>query len=268
MAQLPIWRLLDIMARLRDPDLGGPWDREQNFRSIAVYTIEEAYEVADAVEREDMPDLMDELGDLLFQVVFHARMAEECGQFDFDDVVVAICKKMVRRHPHVFGDAVVSDAVQQTAAWEEIKARERARKAGGGPAGALDGVPTAMPSNARALKLQRRASRVGFDWPSASHVLAKVREEIDELAAEMTSDSSPERLEDEVGDLLFSVVNLARHLDIEPEAATRRSNRKFEARFRAMEAIARDSGMELEQLDPGQLEELWVAAKAAVGPVE
>ena len=264
MSQAPMRQLLHIMARLRDPESGCPWDKEQDFRSISPYTIEEAYEVADAIDRQDMADLLDELGDLLFQVVFHSRMAAEAGHFDFDDVATAICDKMIRRHPHVFGDEIVSDATQQTVAWEAIKVAERAQSAGGQLVDALGDIPVGMASLARALKLQRRAARVGFDWNEASQVLVKLREEIDELELAMAAGNGADRLEDEIGDLLFTVVNLARHVDIEPEAAARRSNRKFEARFRAMEAKALESGAMLVDLSQEQLEELWFAAKVAV----
>ncbi len=261
-------RLRAIMARLRDPAGGCPWDLEQSFRTIAPYTIEEAYEVAEAIEQNDMAALQDELGDLLLQVMFHARMAEEAGLFDFDAVAGAISDKMVRRHPHVFGDETVAGAAAQTRAWEETKAAERAEKAGqagdGGRHSALDGVTVGLPALTRALKLQRRAARVGFDWPEAFQVFDKIDEEITEIKAEIAADSAPERLEDEIGDLLFVVVNLARHLAVEPESALRRANAKFERRFRAMEAALLSAGRKLEETPLEELEAAWQAAKRAL----
>lgn len=240
-ARPPIERLLALMARLREPGRGCPWDVEQTFESIAPHTIEEAYEVAEAIQRRDMPGLEDELGDLLLQVVFHAQMASEQGLFDFDGVALAICDKLIRRHPHVFGDMLIEDAVHQTRAWEEHKAAERAGSAGGGgggdggPTSAIDGVSLAYPALMRAVKLQKRAARVGFDWDAASEVLAKIAEEAAELEREMVANAPKERLEDEIGDLLFSCVNLARKLDVDPETALRHANAKFERRFRRME---------------------------------
>jgi MazG family protein len=248
-------RLLAIMARLRDPEQGCPWDREQNFATIAPYTIEEAYEVADAIARGDMAGLQDELGDLLFQVVFHARMAEEAGLFDFSDVAGAIADKMVRRHPHVFGDAEISSAAAQSTAWEEHKASERAAEAAAaGTSGrALDGVALALPALLRAAKIQRRAARIGFDWPEARPVIAKLAEEIAELEAELEVEPSADRsrLEDEMGDILFAAANLARKLDIDPEAVLRQATRKFERRFRRIEALAAERGIgpDLDALD-------------------
>lgn len=223
-------RLLDIMARLRDPQSGCPWDVAQNFKTIAPYTIEEAYEVAEACEADDAPALKDELGDLLLQVVFHARMAEEHGRFAFNDVAKAIGDKMVRRHPHVFADAEIATAAAQTVAWEEQKAAERGAK---GASSALDGVGVALPALTRAAKLQRRAARVGFDWAEVAPIFAKIEEEIAELRQAMDEDA--DRIEDELGDLLFSVVNLARRLETDPEQALRRACRKFENRFRRVE---------------------------------
>ena len=247
-----IHSLVRILADLRDPVSGCPWDKEQDFASIAPYTIEEAHEVADAIARDDMDELRDELGDLLLQVIYHSRIAEERGAFDFDAVVEAICAKMIRRHPHVYGEDGARTAEQQTGAWEAMKASERA-EAGG--AGALDGVALGLPALLRALKLQKRAARTGFDWPDAAGPRAKIDEEI----AECEAATSPEELHDEIGDLLFSVVNWARHQSVDPEAALRDANRRFEARFAAMEAIADGpmNGMDLEAL-----EALWVAAKA------
>jgi ATP diphosphatase len=255
-----IARLLEIMARLRDPEGGCPWDVSQSFATIAPYTIEEAYEVADAIERRDMAALKDELGDLLLQVVFHARMAEEDGRFDFDAVAGAISDKMVRRHPHVFGADKVDSAAAQTINWEALKAAERAEKAADGkPHSALDGVARGLPGLTRAEKLQKRAARVGFDWPEAARVFAKIDEEIAEIKEEMNAVPDPERLEDEVGDLLFVVVNLARHLGVDSEAALRRTNAKFERRFHQVEA-AFDGDLEGVALD--DMEAAWQAAKA------
>ena len=256
-------RLLRIMARLRDPQSGCPWDVEQTFRTIAPYTIEEAYEVAEAIEQNDLAALKDELGDLLLQVVFHARMAEEDGRFDFEAVAAAIGDKMVRRHPHVFGDVSVDSAAAQTRAWEDTKAAERAaKKADGEAQGALDGVTVGLPALTRAGKLQRRAARVGFDWPETLQVFEKIDEEIAEIKEEIENGSDPLRLEDEVGDLLFVAVNLARHLAVDPEAALRRSNAKFERRFRSMERALLADHAALKDLPLEVLEEAWQAAKA------
>ncbi len=248
--------LLEVMARLRDPARGCPWDVEQTFRTIAPYTIEEAYEVAEAIERDDMGSLEDELGDLLLQVVFHARMAEEAGHFAFDDVVRGIVDKMVRRHPHVFGDLEVSDAVAQTRYWEDLKADERAKApksttSDGAGVSALDGVALGLPALLRALKLQKRAARVGFDWPSTLEVFEKCAEEIAELQQEIDSNGNSERLTDEIGDILFVLVNLARHLEVDPEGALRHANAKFERRFRAVErAFEHDlDGVSLDQME-------------------
>jgi MazG family protein len=255
-------RLLAIMARLRDPEQGCPWDREQNFATIVPYTIEEAYEVADAIARGDMAALRDELGDLLFQVVFHARLAEEAGLFGFSDVAAAIADKMVRRHPHVFGDVEISSAAAQSAAWEEHKARERAAEAAaaGTRESVLDGVALALPALLRAAKIQRRAARIGFDWPEARPVIAKLAEEIAELEAELQAEPSADRarLEDEMGDILFAAANLARKLDIDPEAALRHATRKFERRFRRVEALAAERGI---GPDLNALDTLWEEVK-------
>jgi MazG family protein len=254
----PIDTLLSIMARLRDPERGCPWDRAQDFATIAPYTIEEAYEVADAIERGDMPALKDELGDLLFQVIFHARMAEEAGLFAVDDVAKAICDKMIRRHPHVFGDAEIASIAAQNEAWEAHKAAERA--AGGGNTSVLDGVALAYPALLRAAKISRRAARIGFDWPDAREVIAKINEEVAEIEAEIAADTGHERLEDEVGDLLFAAANLARKLDVEPETALRRATAKFERRFRQVEALAAERGI---GRDLDALEGLWQEVKTA-----
>ncbi|WAC61678.1 nucleoside triphosphate pyrophosphohydrolase [Pseudoxanthomonas sp. SL93] len=255
--------LLAIMARLRDPDGGCPWDLEQDFATIAPYTVEEAYEVADAIDRNDLPALKDELGDLLLQVVFHAQMAQEQGAFAFGDVVAAICDKMVRRHPHVFGSDDVADAEAQTANWEAIKRAER-QAAGDGDASALAGVSRGLPEWQRAVKLQSRAARVGFDWPDTAPVIDKLHEEIDEVRVELAAAPSPERdarLEDEIGDLLFVAANLARHAKVDVGGALRRANLKFERRFRAMEALAAEEGTTMSALTLEQQEALWLRVK-------
>jgi MazG family protein len=261
-AARPIDRLLAVMARLRDADRGCPWDVAQNFQTIAPYTIEEAYEVADAIERGDMRDLEDELGDLLLQVVFHARMAEELGKFDFDSVAEAIVAKMLRRHPHVFGEvkAATQDAVNDN--WERIKAAERAAKNKTDRADSvLDGVATALPALARAEKLQKRASRVGFDWGAPEPILDKIAEEIGELGAELaTADKA--RMTDELGDVLFAVVNLARHLEIDAEVALRGTNAKFERRFRHIEHSLLALGKTPEDATLEEMEALWQSAKS------
>jgi ATP diphosphatase len=256
-----IQRLLAIMARLRDPTRGCPWDREQDFTTIAPYTIEEAYEVAEAIAENDMPALKDELGDLLFQVVFHARMAEEQGAFDFGEVVQNITDKMLRRHPHVFGDVEIADAAAQTLAWEEHKAHERRAKGGAGNESALDGVGVALPALTRAEKIQKRAARVGFDWPAAAPILDKIEEEIAELRAELDANVT-ERVEDELGDLLFAVANLARHLDVDPEAALRKATQKFERRFRRVEALLAERGKTAAASTLDEMEAEWRRAKA------
>jgi len=258
--------LLSVMARLRDPERGCPWDVKQDFASIATYTIEEAYEVAEAIDRGDLGDLKDELGDLLLQVVFHAQMANEQGAFGFADVVAAINDKMIRRHPHVFGDASVEDADAQTAAWEKMKAAERAakRRDSDAPPSALDDVPKALPEWQRALKLQKRGANVGYDWPDATPVIAKLEEELEEVREALAMPASPERedaLEDEIGDLLFVAMNLARKAKVDPGTALRRANAKYERRFRQMEALARANGREFGTLSLGEQEALWQAAK-------
>jgi ATP diphosphatase len=263
-----IHTLIAIMARLRDPQGGCPWDVEQTFASIAPYTIEEAYEVADAIDREDLHALKDELGDLLLQVVFHARMAEEQGSFAFGDVVAAISDKMIRRHPHVFADASVEDAEAQTVAWEEQKRRER-ESAGHEDTSALAGIARDMPEWQRAVKLQKRAATVGFDWPDITPVIAKLHEEIEEVRAEFTAVATDpgdsvarHRLEDEIGDLLFVAANIARHARVDVGAAMRRANLKFERRFRAMEALADADGTALAALPLEAQDRYWDRAKA------
>lgn len=260
-ATCAIEQLLDIMARLRAPEGGCPWDLEQTFATIAPYTVEEAYEVADAIARGDLPDLKEELGDLLFQVVFHARMAEEQDAFAFEDVARAIADKMERRHPHVFGEGPERDAAAQTVSWEATKAAERSEKASRSPASALDGVALALPALMRADKLQGRAARVGFDWPEVRQVLDKIEEEIAELRAELDGGGGKDAIEDEVGDLLFALANLARHLGVDPEAALRRGNRKFERRFRAIEAALAAQGRRPEGASLEEMEALWQQAK-------
>lgn len=260
--------LLAIMAKLRDPDGGCPWDLEQTFATIVPYTIEEAYEVADAIDRGDMADLKDELGDLLLQVVFHARMAEEAGAFGFGDVVAAICDKMLRRHPHVFGDmqADRSDEVRRN--WDAIKRGEREAK-GDADSSALAGISRGLPEWQRAVKLQHKAAKVGFDWPGPAPVLDKLREEIDEVRAEFDAVAAApddadarDRLEDEIGDVLFVCANLARHAKVDVGSALRRANRKFERRFRAMEALAAaEGGLAGQSLDAQ--DRYWERAKVA-----
>ena len=252
-------RLLEIMRRLRDPETGCPWDIEQDFATIAPYTIEEAYEVADAIERKAWDELRGELGDLLFQAVYHAQMAREAGHFGFGDVVRSICDKMIARHPHVFGDeSRDKSAEQQTRDWERVKAAERAS----GPArGTLDGVALGLPALLRALKLQNRAARVGFDWPSTDEVLDKIVEEARELVEARDTLSGAETFE-EFGELLFVVANLARHLKIDPEAALRAANAKFTRRFRAIEAELAMRGKRPEDSDLAEMDALWNAAKA------
>lgn len=257
--------LLRIMARLRDPDGGCPWDLEQSFETIAPYTIEEAYEVEDAIARKDIAGLKDELGDLLLQVVFHARMAEEAGHFAFPDVAAGIADKMIRRHPHVFGDVDAKHADAVSNNWETIKAAERAAKAEAladqGLSPVLAGVTAGLPALLRAVKLQNRAARVGFDWPDKAPVIEKIREELGELEAEIQAGTSA-RIEEEFGDFLFVVANLARHLKLDPEAAMRAANRKFERRFSQMESILKAKGKDLADCDLATMDVAWNAAKA------
>jgi ATP diphosphatase len=254
-------RLIEIMAKLRDPETGCAWDVAQDFSTIAPYTIEEAYEVADAIQREEMNELKEELGDLLFQVVFHSQMAKEVGAFEIADVVDAINAKMIRRHPHVFGNEDTRTADQQVAAWEVIKAQERAGKdKSNGPSSALDGVALALPSLLRAEKLQKRAARVGFDWTEADPIFDKLTEETDEVR-EAIETGDPDRIEDELGDLLFVAANLSRRLNVDPEQALRRANAKFERRFRAMEALADEAGQDFATLDIDAQEALWQRVK-------
>lgn len=249
-------RLLAIMARLRTPDTGCPWDLKQTFETIAPYTIEEAFEVADAIARKDVPGLKDELGDLLLQVAFHARIAEEEGHFDFGDVVAAITEKLIRRHPHVFGAERGLSPEEVKTLWETIKAEERKQHPSGATS-ALDGVAIALPALTRAEKVQKRAAQVGFDWPDTAGVIDKIREEISELQAATSSAESTE----EFGDLLFSLVNYARRANIDAEAALRAATAKFERRFRGVEARVKDSGIPIEQTPLDKLEDYWQAAK-------
>ncbi len=256
-----IEQLLEIMRRLRDPEGGCPWDLKQDFRGIATYTLEEAYELVDVIERDELEDLPDELGDLLLQVVFHAQMGQEQGRFGFGDLVERICDKMIRRHPHVFGDVEHADDTALHAAWDRQKHAERAAKRGDGQGSLLEGVAAALPALVRAEKLQRRAARGGFDWDHADPVLDKIREELDECACAMAENAPKTTLQEEVGDLLFSCVNLARHLEVDAEQALRAANVKFERRFKSVEL-----GLRAEGLTPGveqreRMEALWTAAK-------
>src|SRR5438445_12486411 len=262
----PLNRLLAVMAWLRDRQHGCPWDVEQTFRTIAPYTIEEAYEVADAIDRDDLGALKEELGDLLLQVVYHAQMAHESGAFGFADVASAIADKMVDRHPHVFGDARVATAEAQTVSWEARKAMERAAKrAGAEPAGALDGVARALPALLRAEKIQKRAARVGFDWKQTGPVIDKIEEELGELRAELEAgDVDQARLTDELGDVLFAVANLARHCKVDPEAALRATNDKFERRFRYIERRLAETGRKPASASLEEMEALWQEAKTRV----
>ena len=262
--------LLRVMARLRDPGSGCPWDREQSFATIAPYTIEEAYEVADAIARNDLDALKDELGDLLLQVVYHARMAEEDGRFAFGDVVDAIAAKMIRRHPHVFEDTSLRDAFLTSGTWERIKAEEKAERSGRDEAGSvLDDVPVALPAFTRAIKLQSRAARVGFDWPTLAPVFAKIEEEIAELKSAIADDKreaaalASKKVSEEFGDLLFVMANVARHLGVDPEGALRDANAKFVRRFRSIEAALRAEGRTPEDATLEEMDQLWDEAKAS-----
>ncbi len=274
-ASREISRLIEIMAALRDPKDGCPWDIVQTFETIAPYTIEEAYEVADAIHRKDPDDLCEELGDLLLQVVYHARIAEEAGQFDFGDVVDGITAKMIRRHPHVFGDAEARGAGMAKGMWEAVKAEEKAERQAararrGRPvpaaeAGFLDDVPVALPALTRALKLQQRAARVGFDWKDAAPILDKIEEEIGELKAAM-ADGEQAHVVDEFGDVLFSLVNFGRHLGLDAEVALTGTNEKFRRRFHAVEAALAARGRSLNAASLDEMEELWLQAKTGEAP--
>ncbi|NEV62415.1 nucleoside triphosphate pyrophosphohydrolase [Thiorhodococcus minor] len=260
--QAQIDELLSIMARLRDPEGGCPWDLEQTFRTILPFTLEEAYEVAEAIEQGDLQALRDELGDLLLQVVFHARMAEEQGGFDFFDVVRSICDKMVRRHPHVFGETDLGDSAAVHASWERIKAEERAEKGElAVPESVLAGVAQALPALVRAEKLQRRAARVGFDWDAIEGVVDKVREELEECQETLAEHADPTDRVHEVGDLLFSCVNLARHMGVDAEQALRAANHRFEHRFGEVEAALREQGLTPAREQREEMERQWTLAK-------
>ena len=253
--------LLLIMQKLRTPETGCPWDLKQNFKSIAAYTIEEAYEVVDAIERDDMDDLKDELGDLLLQVVFHARMAEEDGLFDFDDVAQAVSEKMQRRHPHVFSNEEYKTVDDVKNSWETIKAKEKETKSGALPHSLLEDIPSTLPGMTRSVKLQKRAARVGFDWPEISMVFDKLDEELSELREEIEQKGSSDRLLDEMGDVMFVMANLARHLKIDPEQASRAGNQKFTSRFNDMEKQAKASGKDMGSLTLVELDTMWQSAK-------
>jgi ATP diphosphatase len=255
--------LLAIMTQLRDPEHGCPWDVQQDFASLAAYTIEEAYEVVDAIDRQAWSDLRDELGDLLLQVVFHAQIARESGLFEFADVVHALSSKLRRRHPHVFGAVKYADLAAQKQAWEAIKAQERAAKQAQPDHSALAGISAGLPEARRALKLQQHAAQAGFDWPTAQPVLAKLVEEVEEVRVEFARGSGPERLEDEIGDVLFVLVNLTRHARVDFSAALRHANAKFERRFRQMEQLAAADGGNFAQLTLAEQEQLWQRVKAA-----
>jgi MazG family protein len=258
----PLPRLLAVMAWLRDRQHGCPWDIDQTFQTIAPYTIEEAYEVADAIERNDMPALKEELGDLLLQVVYHAQIAQEAQAFGFADVASAIAEKMIDRHPHVFGDATIDTSEAQTVSWEARKAAERAAKQTAQPAGALDGVARALPALLRAEKIQNRAARVGFDWADTAPVIDKIEEELGELRAEITAGTVDQaRLTDELGDVLFAVANLARHCKVDPEAALRATNDKFERRFGYIERQLATQGRKPADASLVEMEALWQEAK-------
>lgn len=261
-----IQRLIEIMAALRTPGTGCPWDLKQDFSTIAPYTIEEAYEVADAIARGDLDDLQDELGDLLLQVIFHARMAQEQSAFEFGDVVQSITQKLIRRHPHVFGDTADLTPDQVKGLWDKIKAQEKAerlaRRGIDDEAGALAGIPSGLPALHRALKLQQKASKVGFDWNDPRAVLDKIREEADEIEAALDQ-MDRQAASDEIGDLMFALVNLARHLDVDPDAALRATNAKFERRFRSIEAALAKRGKTPDQATLSEMDALWDEAKAA-----
>ena len=260
---ISINNLLSIMSHLRDPKTGCPWDLQQDFNSIAPYTIEEAYEVVDAIERQDMDELKHELGDLLFQVVFHAQIAKELGLFAFDDIVQSISDKLVRRHPHVFGDTQVLSAEEQAVAWITHKQKERAQKKSGEENSILDGITVGLPAITRAVKLQERTAQVGFDWPQIEPVLDKVAEELAETKHAIVNEQSEEKITEEVGDLLFSVINVARHAGIDPESALRRSNAKFERRFKAVELQVTARGLTMGQVSSDELEDIYQLIKAS-----
>ncbi|MBV8061927.1 MAG: nucleoside triphosphate pyrophosphohydrolase [Alphaproteobacteria bacterium] len=256
-------RIVEVMARLRNPDGGCPWDLEQDFKTIAPFTIEETYELVDAIEKGDPKAMQDELGDVLFQVAFHAQMGAEKGWFTLDSVANHVSDKMIERHPHVFGARDVADAADVLRNWENDKATKRQAAAGNGPVSALDGVTNTLPAMTLAVKLQKRAARVGFDWSKAEDILDKMNEEMDELKAEMAIPNNKERLQDELGDVLFVICNLARHLDIDPETALRSTNRKFDRRFRAIEQKFHTEGRELKNVTLDEMETAWNVVKRA-----
>lgn len=257
-------KLVNVMVRLRDPKGGCPWDLEQNFKTIAPYTLEETYEVVEAIEQNDPKAMKDELGDLLFQIVFHAQMGKEASLFTLDDIANHVADKMVERHPHVFGDREANSAEKVLANWENDKAkkREAAATANGKTLSVLDGVTAALPAATRAVKLQNRAARVGFDWTDARDIIAKIREEIAELEAEIGTKDNHDATEDEFGDVFFAIVNLARHLKVDPETALRRTNRKFERRFRGIEEKLAAAGRDIKTASLDDMESLWNEVKA------
>ena len=257
-------RLVQVMARLRNPNGGCPWDLEQNFKTIAPHTLEETYEVVEAIESNDPQAIKDELGDLLFQIVFHAQMGSEAKLFDLDQIATHVTDKMIERHPHVFGDRDVNTAQGVVSNWENDKAkkREAAAAASNKPISALDGVSTALPASTRAVKLQNRAARVGFDWPDARDIIAKIREEIAELEAEIDTKDNHDAIEDEFGDVFFAVINLARRLKVDPETALRRTNRKFEHRFRGIEQKLATQGRNIKDASLDEMERIWCEVKA------
>ncbi len=257
-------RLLKVMAALRDPERGCPWDKQQTFATILPYTIEEVYEVAEAIDHKDMSALREELGDLLFQIVFYAQLAKEAGEFEFSDITAGISEKLEQRHPHVFGEADIATAEAQTQAWEQHKERERHAKAAEQQrsASVLDNVPVALPGLMRAMKLQRRAARLGFDWHDIEPVLEKIEEELAEVREVLAEGGDKGRLMHEVGDLIFACVNLARHAEVEPEVAMRGVNARFESRFRRVEELARQQNQRLDQMSLEEMDKLWDQAKA------
>lgn len=261
-------QLLDIMQALRDPESGCPWDLQQDFQSLIPYTIEEAYEVADAIERNDLNDIKSELGDLLFQIIFYSQLATEQSAFDFNDVAQAISDKLTRRHPHVFSDAKITNAEEQTKEWEKLKQQERKAKAEDSLSSLshLDDVSRTLPSLMRAEKLQKRAAREGFDWPNVKGVMAKVYEELEEVQQEIDAKKQKhEKLEDEIGDLFFSCINLSRHVGVDAEHSLRKANLKFERRFRALENAASNKGLRVNQMNVDELEDLWQEVKKLEG---
>lgn len=255
-------RLVQVMARLRNPNGGCPWDLEQSFKTIAPHTLEETYEVIEAIEQNDTKAMKDELGDLLFQIIFHAQMGSEANLFTLDEIATHVTDKMIERHPHVFGDRNVDTAQGVVTNWENDKAKKREAAANGKPVSALDGVTTALPASTRAVKLQNRAARVGFDWPDARDIIAKIREEITELENEIDAKDNHDAVEDEFGDVFFAVINLARRLKVDPETALRRTNRKFESRFRGIEQKLAAQGRDIQNATLDEMEKIWNEVKA------